>query len=635
MVKYLAVLTNILQQPPTHSPVETSPETPSKEKINVRLPRALKPLHYMVKLQPFINGNFSIMGYVEVEMEVVEPTSNITLHINDIITNNETIKLTPSDDRTGPGIRIVRHLCDKEREFYIAKLNEELKPGKKYVLSMEFVGYLNDDLVGFYRSSYTDEQGNEKWIAVTQFQPTDARRAFPCFDEPALKATYEIFLARESSMSSLSNMPKFETIPIEGQDGWVWDHFNTSVPMSTYLVAFVISDFASMESNDNDHVLFRVTTRKSAIDQADYALMTGQKILPHFEDYFNVSFPLPKQDMIAIPDFWAGGMENWGLIIYREEIMLYDPEESSARQKQWVAGVVSHELAHQWFGNLVTLDWWTDLWLNEGFASFVNYIGVDHAEPTWNIMDQFITKDFQRVLPLDCQESSHPISIPVEHPDEINEIFDLISYRKGASLIRMMNFFLTEKTLRKGLSNYLNGLKYKSAEQDDLWHYLTEAAHEDAALPSGMTVKKVMDTWTLQMGYPVIKVVRSSDGTSATLTQERFLLVKNENSSDTHDYKWWVPLTYTSQDNTNFNNTQTQVWMKDSEAKITVSLPRKDQWVIFNVQETGYYKVNYDDDNWNLLIQQLNNDHKVIHLINRAQIIDDAMDLAQAGTSLF
>ncbi|KAK8734033.1 hypothetical protein OTU49_017450 [Cherax quadricarinatus] len=477
-------------QPSTHSPVETSPETPSKEKINVRLPRALKPLHYMVKLQPFINGNFSIMGYVEVEMEVVEPTSNITLHINDIITNNETIKLTPSDDRTGSKIGIVKHLYDKEREFYIAKLNKELKPGKKYVLSMEFVGYLNDKLLGFYRSSYTDEQGNEKWIAVTQFQPTDARRAFPCFDEPALKATYEIFLGRESSMSSLSNMPKFETIPIEGQDGWVWDHFNTSVPMSTYLVAFVISDFASMESNDNDHVLFRVKARKAAINQADYALLTGPKILTHFEDYFNVSFPLPKQDMIAIPDFSAGAMENWGLITYRETAMLYDPEVSSARNKQRVAIVVSHELAHQWFGNLVTPDWWTDLWLNEGFASFMEYIGVDHAEPTWNMMEQFVTEDVQRVFSLDWLESSHPISIPVGHPDEINEIFDLISYLKGASLIRMMNFFLTEKTLRKGLSNYLIGLKYKSAEQDDLWQYLTEAAHEDATLPPDMTVKE-------------------------------------------------------------------------------------------------------------------------------------------------
>ncbi|XP_069952144.1 aminopeptidase N isoform X2 [Cherax quadricarinatus] len=614
------------------SPVVTSNTTESpQEKVIVRLPRALKPLHYMVKLQPFVNGNFSIMGYVEVEMMVAEPTLNITLHIADIITKNETIKVVSYDDPKEPRIEILHHVFDKEKEFYIAMLNKELKPGKKYVLSMEFVGYLNDKLTGFYRSSYMDAQGNKKWIAATQFQPTSARKAFPCFDEPAMKATFEIFLARESSMSSLSNMPKSETTPIEGQNGWVWDHFNTSVPMSTYLVAFVISDFASMESNASDHVLFRVMARESAIQQADYSLLIGPETLSYFEEYFNVTYPLPKQDMVAIPDK-DGPMENWGLIIHRESTMLYDPAVSSTMDKKSVALTVAHELSHQWFGNLVTPDWWSDLWLNEGFATFMQYIGVDHVEPTWKIMEQFIPDVLQSVFTVDWLETSHRLSFPVEHPDEIKEIFDIITYSKGASVIRMMTYFLTEKTFRKGVTNYLTSLKYKNAEQDDLWQYLTVAAHEDDTLPKDMTMKKVMDTWTLQMGYPVIKVVRSSDGTSANITQERFLMVWDQNYSDTHFYKWWVPLTYTSQDNPNFNNTQTQVWLKDYEAKITVSsLPRKDQWVIFNVQETGFYKVNYDDDNWNLLIKQLNSDHKVIHVINRAQIIDDAMDLAQAG----
>ncbi|XP_069952147.1 aminopeptidase N [Cherax quadricarinatus] len=604
-----------------------------KEEVDIRLPKTLKPLHYVVKLQPFINGNFSIMGYVEVEIEVIEPTSNITLHIADIITKNETIKVVPSDNVDGPGVEVKQNLYDNDRNFYIGVLGEELELGKKYILSMEFVGYLNDELRGFYRSTYTDEDGNKRLLASTQFEPTDARRAFPCFDEPAMKATFEIFLARETSMSSISNMPKFETFPFEGEDGWVWDHFNTSVPMSTYLVAFVVSDFTHADSNANDHVLFRVWAREGAIQQADYALRTGPEALTFYEEeYFNIPFPLPKQDMIAIPDFSGGGMENWGLITYSESGFLYDPAVSSASDEQRVMILVTHELAHQWFGNLVTPDWWTDIWLNEGFASFMENICSDHLEPTWKMWEQFVSNDLQDVLEMDSLESSHPISIPVGRPEEINQIFDGISYSKGASVIRMMNYFLTETTFRKGVTNYLNGQAYSNADQDDLWQYLTDAAHEDATLPPDMTVKEVMDTWTLQMGYPVIKVVRSSDGTSATLTQERFLLVKNENSSDTHDYKWWVPLTYTSQDNPNFNNTQTQVWMKDSETEITVSsLPEKDQWVIFNVQEIGYYRVNYDDDNWNLLIQQLNNDHQVIHVINRAQIIDDAMDFAQAG----
>lgn len=606
--------------------------TDKKKKINVRLPRSLKPLHYVVKLQPFIHGNFSINGYVEVGMKVVQPTSQVILHIADIITKNETIRLAPADNPQGQAIRIKKHSYDNLRQFYIASLQEELMQGKRYILSMHFTGYLNDELAGFYRSSYMDPQGNKRMIAVTQFQPTDARKAFPCFDEPGIKATFEIYIARENNMSAISNMPKLRSFPVEGQEGWMWDHFNNSVPMSTYLVAFLVSDFAHLTSNDNDHVLFRVGARPAAIQQAKYALQVGPNILTYFEDYFNLPYPLPKQDMVAIPDFSAGAMENWGLITYRETAMLYEPAVTSASYKQRVAVVVSHELAHQWFGNLVTPKWWTDLWLNEGFASFVEYIGVDHAEPTWKMMEQFVPDDLQSSFTLDCLESSHPISIPVDHPDEINEIFDRISYSKGASIIRMMNHFLTEATFRKGLTNYLSRLEYRSAEQDDLWEILTEVAHEDGTLPLNMTVKMVMDTWTLQMGFPVIKVVRSADGTSATITQDRFLLVKNENSTDTHDYKWWVPLTYTDQASRKFENTQTMMWMKESEDEITISsLPTNDQWVIFNLQETGYYRVNYDERNWELLISQLSNDHEAINVINRAQIIDDALNLARAG----
>ncbi|KAG7172389.1 Aminopeptidase N-like 4, partial [Homarus americanus] len=482
----------------------TTTGEPFQEDIDVRLPNTLKPLHYLVKLQPLINGNFSILGYVEVEMEVLESTSNVTLHIADIITKNETIRVAPSGDLDGPGLRVIKHLYDHERQFYLAHLEEELQQGHKYVLSMEFTGYLNDQLHGFYRSTYRDADGTEKMLAVTQFQATDARRAFPCFDEPGLKATFEVYLARSTNMSSISNMPIIETIPVEDEEGWVWDHYDTSVPMSTYLVAFVVSDFAYLSTTTNNKTLFRVWARESALQQAKYSLQVGPAILTHFEDYFNQSYPLPKQDMIAIPDFSAGAMENWGLITYsssssssssiiifiiititnhhpppppttltnhhqpppsppttityRETAMLYDSRVSAASNKQYVVAVVAHELAHQWFGNLVTPVWWTDLWLNEGFASYVEYIGINHAEPTWKVMEQFVLNEMHIVFSLDSLESSHPISIPVGHPDEISQIFDRISYAKGASIIRMMNHFLTEATFRKGLSNYLDAL---------------------------------------------------------------------------------------------------------------------------------------------------------------------------------
>nr|XP_027223184.1 aminopeptidase N-like [Penaeus vannamei] len=580
--------------------------------LDVRLPRSIKPLHYVVKLQPFINGNFSIVGYMEVEMEVLEPTSNITLHISDIITKNDTVKV--SDQATSRGLRIKKHEYDHSRHFYIAHLRKELQKGKRYILSMEFLGYLNDKLRGFYRATYKDVDGNIRNAAATQFQPTAARKAFPCFDEPALKATFEIHLARESWMTTLSNMPIAETVPVEGQEGWMWDRYEKSVPMSTYLVAFVVSDYVHINSTENDRVDFRVWARQETIDQAEYANEIGPKILRFFEDYFNLSYPLPKMDMIALTDFSAGAMENWGLITYRESIFLYDPQVSTPVDKAVIASIVSHELAHQWFGNLVTPKWWDDLWLNEGFATYISYLGVDHVEPTWKAMEEIVVEIVHRVFDLDSLESSHRINIPVSNPDEISEVFDEISYNKvyndlGASIIRMMTHYLTEPTFRKGLNNYLKALTYNSSVQDDLWKHLTLAAHEDGILPQEVTVKMIMDTWTLQMGYPVVKVTRSPDGTSATLTQERFLLEGSANSSSTTDYKWWVPLTFTTQNEANFSQTQASLWMKDSEDHVTVFLfPRRTSGS-FNLQQAAYY---YDDHNWNLIIQQLKKDHQVI-----------------------
>ncbi|XP_042891875.1 aminopeptidase N-like [Penaeus japonicus] len=623
------------ERQPTTTEGTTTPSiitTKAAEKLDVRLPGSLKPLHYLVKLQPFINGNFSISGYAEVEMEVLEPTSNITLHISDIITKNDTIKVHPLGQARTRGVRIKKHEYDHARQFYIAHLKNPLQKGTKYVLSMEFIGYLNAELHGFYRSSYTDIDGSIRNVAVTQFQATYARKAFPCFDEPAMKATFEIHLARESWMTTLSNMPIAETVPVEGQEGWVWDRYERSVPMSTYLVAFVVSDFAHVNSTEIEHVVLRVWARPEAIDQAEYANEVGPKILSFFEEYFNLSFPLPKLDMIAVPELSFGGMENWGLITYREKYLLHNPRVSTPLSKTFVAELISHELAHQWFGNLVTPVWWDDLWLNEGFATYISYLGVNQVEPAWKVMETTLVQTVHKVFGLDSLKSSHRISIPVDHPDEISEVFDAISYNKGASIIRMMVHFLSEPTFRKGLNNYLKAFTYKNAVQDDLWQHLTVAAHEDGVLPQDVTVKMIMDTWTLQKGYPVIQVMRSVDGTSAILAQDRFLLERGANSSNTTDHKWWVPLTYTSQSEADFNRTQAALWMKASEDHLTVSsLPPKDQWVIFNLQETGYYRVNYDDHNWNLLIRQLKDNHEVICPVNRGQVIDDAMNLARAG----
>ncbi|RWS03028.1 aminopeptidase N-like protein, partial [Dinothrombium tinctorium] len=497
--------------------------------------------------------------------------------------------------------------------FFDGNVPSNLEANNVYSVSMSFKGNLNNELVGFYRSNYEDANtGEQRWIAVTQFQATEARRAFPCFDEPALKATFSITLIHLKNMTALSNMPLKES---EDRGTWVADKFETTVNMSTYLLAFVVGDIEQMKSND------------------------------------------ASVNMVAVPDFNAGAMENWGLIIYRETAMLYDSNISSVFNRQRVATVVAHELAHQWFGNLVTPKWWDDLWLNEGFASYMEYEGVDSVHPNWKMFDQFVLDEIQDVFELDCLKSSHPISVKVGHPDEINEIFDRISYGKGASIIRMMNHILGSETFKKGVSNYLNALKFSNADTNDLWKYLSAAQNVNESSENYVDVAKVMDSWTLQTGYPVVTITRDYDTKTAVLSQRRFLLAsRNEtlNSLSDAGTKWEMPITYTNENELNWTPI-TKLWMRKDESNIFIDVfsrapidfysyleqdfiifpekdvPTADKWLIANLQEVGFYRVNYDVKNWQLLIKQLKTNHSIIHVINRAQILDDLLDLARAG----
>ncbi|XP_014220654.1 aminopeptidase N [Trichogramma pretiosum] len=607
----------------------------SKKKLDVRLPRSILPQSYELKLIPYIwPGNFTFDGEVKIVVNVTEDTYKVTLHavdmrIDESFTSIKEYPLVEGD--TNKQIKVSRQLNDSARQFHVIEARQQLKAGKQYLLHLKYVGNLNDYLQGFYRSSYV-ENNQTRWIATTQFQPTDARRAFPCFDEPALKATFQISIARPKNMTAISNMPKEkQTDQVDGLPEYVWDHFERSVPMSTYLVAFIVSDFQVSKSQSPGGTNVSVWARKEAIQQADYSLKIGPQILNYFEDYFKIKFPLPKIDMVALPDFAAGAMENWGLITYRETAMLYQNGVSTRANRQRLANVVSHELAHQWFGNLVTPTWWTDLWLNEGFASYAENIGVNAVEPSWKVIEQFVVHELQNVFGLDALESSHPISIEVGHPDEINEIFDRISYAKGASIIRMMDHFLTTEVFKRGLTNYLNGKAYQSAEQDDLWNALTKQAHEDKVLGQDVTIKQIMDTWTLQTGFPVVTVTRDYANDAAAITQERFML-RNFTRGESEPV-WWIPLTYTTAKKMNFNDTKPATWMKAEKA---ISLKKigaaANDWILFNILETGYYRVNYDHNNWQMLIKQLKGpDYEAISTTNRAQLIDDALNLARAG----
>ena len=392
-------------------------------------------------------------------------------------------------------------------------------------------------------------------------------------------------------------------------------HFDKSPLMSTYLVAFIVGEFEAVEGKSKDDILVRVYTPMGKTEQGKFALETSIRAITYYKDFFGVSYPLPKYDCIAIADFQMGAMENWGLVTFRESAVLVDPKNTSAKTKQWVAIVVTHEMAHQWFGNLVTMEWWTHLWLNEGFASFMENTCTNDLFPEMDIWTQFVSDTLIPALELDALKNSHPIEVEVGHPSEVDEIFDNISYNKGASVIRMLHSFIGDEAFKAGMKHYLTKFQYKNTQTEDLWASLETA--------SGKPVAKVMTTWTSQMGFPLIHVSsKFEDGKKIlTLTQEKF----NADGSSTEGYMWYVPIKIlTSKKNV------VEVLLDSKETIVTLENMKEEDWFKVNVGCVGYYRVHYKDDrDINRLKPAIEN--KILDEVDRLSLIDDIFALVQAG----
>ena len=428
------------------------------EQERVLLPADVCPTRYDITLKPDLE-RFTFDGSETIDIEVKSATRRIVLHAAELELHSVVL------ERDGVS-REPEHIETNEEEDTVAFVfSEELEPGAAR-LAIEFTGQLNDKMHGFYRSVYRLD-GEERIMAVTQFEATDARRAFPCWDEPAQKAVFAVTLVVPLDRVAVSNMPPsaVET----GDGGFKTVRFAETPVMSTYLLAFIVGEFDYVETQTKEGVTVRVYTPVGRREQGRFALDVAARTLSFFHEYFDIAYPLPKMDLLAIPDFAAGAMENWGAVTYRETAILVDPEESSAGTRQRVAIVVAHELAHQWFGNLVTMEWWTHLWLNEGFASWIEFLAVDHLFPEWDMWTQFVYTDFGRALSLDGLKSSHPIEVEVRDPKQISEIFDGISYSKGASVIRMLRAYIGAEPFRRGLQRYLGRHQYANATTEDLW----------------------------------------------------------------------------------------------------------------------------------------------------------------------
>lgn len=593
----------------------------------VRLPPGIRPTYYTMTFQPDLTGSDIFYGWVDIEVTVTEPTEYPRVHARNLIISSA--QILDSDGNEVPQINEAIYF--EYNEFYIMDVGGPLPIGD-YTFKFNYTGEMGGKIVGFYKSSYqVPGEENPRYLATTDFQPTDARQAFPSFDEPNIKCFFKISLIHEDKYIGISNMPEVSRTPRTdlGANMVETEFGDPEVKMSTYLVCFIVCDFKYVEGFTKRNIPFRVYAPEYQIHQANYSLEVGVNITDYFEEYFGVEYSLSKLDMIAIPDFNSGAMENWGIITYRERYLLFDEAESSAYDKQRICAVVAHELAHQWFGNIVTMDWWDDLWLNEGFASYVEYLGAEHVEPTWQMLNQFVVVDMYYVFGLDQIVSSHPIIVDVNRPEEITEVFDSIPYSKGASILRMLNDFIGEQSFREGLNDYLNEFAFANAKSADLWAKLQIAYDKNGGDPN-VDIAEVMDTWTKQMGFPVVNVDRNGD--DLTLNQEWFLVDPNANKSaapyeSPYGYKWEIPFSSKFQNKLSADPVYT--WMNKDATNVNVDGDTSN-WYIANYEEKGFYRVNYEEGNWNALSQQLMDNFEEIPIADRSGLLEDAFNLARA-----
>ena len=537
-----------------------------------RLSRTVTPRHYDLVLTPDL-ADATFTGEVAIHVDVAEPTDEVVLNAIELDIRSAVAVLTESGDER----RTARVELRPDEQRAALHFDGPLPAGECH-LQLAFSGILNDKLHGFYRSSFTDDGGVEHVIATTQFEPADARRAFPCWDEPDLKATFSVILVVPEDLTAISNggIEADERTP----GGLRRVRFATTMVMSTYLLAFIVGPFELSSPVDVDGVPLRIATPPGRAHLAPYAAEVGAHSLRFLASYFDLPYPSDKIDHIAIPDFAFGAMENLGCVTYRETALLVDPSTASQMELQRVATVIAHETSHMWFGDLVTMKWWNGIWLNEAFATFMELTTTDDFRPDWDVWTGFGAGK-AAALAIDGLRATRPVEFAVGPPEEAEAMFDVLTYQKGGAVLRMLEQYLGPDTFRRGIAGYLAEHRYGNTETADLWNAL-EAA-------SGEPVRRTMDSWILQGGYPLLTVSAGQGEGELTVTQERFLYAPG---GETHDERWAVPINLRASVG---GRVESRKILLDGPS-VTLTFDGKVDWVVLNEGAWGFYRVRYSPE---------------------------------------
>ncbi|XP_075168466.1 aminopeptidase N-like [Haematobia irritans] len=589
---------------------EISEQPTPRDDLNYRLPNHTIPQHYDIVLTTRVDeGIREFNGVVTIDLTVVEATTSIIL-------NARQLNFTAASIQNSAGQSEELTIAyEEQREFLTLtrQISDSFPANTKWKLSVSYSGLLRSDNAGFYLTTYQDTEGNERYLAATQFESTNARHAFPCYDDPGKRATFTVTINHSPTYTAISNMPVNEEATISGKTVFQQTQYN----MSTYLVAFIISDFKYSEGTLNG-LTQRVYSRPGSENEQEWGLVSGMLITQRLAEYYGVDFMLPKLDQAAIPNK-GGAMENWGMATYGEHYMLYNKDTSTIYTQTNIANIIGHELCHQWFGDYVTIEWWTYLWLKEGFASLFSYKATDDAYPEWGIWQQFHTDAYQDALVNDGDSNPIPMTHYVQTPAEISSRYNHVSYEKAGSVLHMWNHALTDRVFKRGLQDYLENNKFSAAVEDDLFTALqTAAKEENYVLPA--PISDMLGSWSHNGGYPMLTVIRDYEKGTFEVHQQAFF----NNETITSNKLWYVPFNHAVQSKPDFRDTEaTHYLMKVSNMTVPVRVAN-DEWLILNKQSTGFYRINYDEQNWKLLIRGLVEKPYQIHPRNRAQLMHDA-----------
>ncbi len=563
-----------------------------------RLPRHVVPRHYRLRLEPDLEGA-TFCGSETVTVDVLEETNRVVLNAADIrILDAEMVS-----DSVALAAEVE---YDEDRQRAALTFSEELATGR-WEFRCRFEGVLNDQLRGFYRSTFTDEEGETAVIATTQFEATEARRAFPCWDEPDFKASFGITLVVPPDLMAVSN--SLEVARRSLDDGRTKVTFADTMVMSTYLVAFVVGPFEATDPVDVGGVPLRIVVPKGKLHLADFALDVSRFCLSYLADYYGIPYPGDKVDMVAIPDFAFGAMENLGCITYRESALLLNQATASSAEKMRVLDVIGHELAHMWFGDLVTMRWWDGLWLNEAFATFMEMKATDAFRPEWKRWLEFAAAERTWAFGIDELAGTRPVEFEVTSPEEAEAMFDGITYGKGSAVLWMVEQYVGEDTFRKGVEHYLRRHAYGNTETSDLWESLDRL--------SGREVGAVTDSWIHQAGFPQVTV--RPTGTGVELEQGRFLLVPDSASGGS----WTIPVRLRG---IRAGEEFSMEVLLDGPTR-EVHLGEDVEWLVANAGGYGFYRTRYEEP----LLSRLVDSCAHLDRVERFVLIDDSWAFVEAG----